>query len=609
MMQKKASLRNRILYMCLMGTLLAIVLQAVLFTYYFVKLFNEQTKVQSENSLRNLQSEIYTYVKDEETKLIEVYNESTLMRDLTNGLDIDVLREKYAQETYILKNENFAATDSVTSLYLYNRKNELISSYQKSDTKKYNYPKDIFDADYDVNAAAVLDYVSSDSKTMLVSSYYNENRKMNLIRFVLKIYKNSDTTKVIGYLVCDVDNSNFTSIMKKYVTDDDTTIWLQPAGDRYVAVIGDEISNNSNVYQQMKRLIQQKDERIENDTVWLGHTLYEQQQTKYNLPVYELVPQRAVSCGIKVMLRAFLLIGCFMVLFAAVISSKISQSISRPLENLTRTIKRIRAGEPELRVEVSDKEDEISVLGKNFDEMLDEIHALMAQKYQTTIQLERAEYLTLQAQINPHFLYNTLDTMSSIASIQDCQVVSNMSQALANIFRYALNMSESFATLADEMQHVRNFVYVMDIRNRSSVAYEFQIAEDTYLDMLPRVSLEPLVENALSHGLKNARRKDKKVTIRAEHQGEELWVTVADNGVGTNPQEIRRKLMDEKSAFGEKGHSIGLTNINSRLKLLYGSSCGLMFESKEGEGSKVTIRVPILGQEDVEEWLQKHTGF
>lgn len=129
------------------------------------------------------------------------------------------------------------------------------------------------------------------------------------------------------------------------------------------------------------------------------------------------------------------------------------------------------------------------------------------------------------------------------------------------------------------------------------------------MDMIPRVSLEPLVENALSHGLKNARRKDKKVIIRAEHRGRELVVTVEDNGVGTDPEKIREKLEDERFQFGQKGRSVGLTNINSRLKILYGTSYGLLFEGGAGEGLRVIIHAPILEREDAEKWLQKNIGY
>ena len=241
--------------------------------------------------------------------------------------------------------------------------------------------------------------------------------------------------------------------------------------------------------------------------------------------------------------------------------------------------------------------------------MLDEVHELTAEKYKTRMLLERAEYLTLQAQINPHFLYNTLDTMSSIASLQNCQTVSYLSQSLANIFRYTLNMSNPLATVSEEISHVRNYVYVMDVRNRSAVQYEFHIDKDTFSDILPRVSIEPIVENALSHGLKNSRRPDKKVSIVIRHDGELLNVTVSDNGVGTDEQEVRAHMNDEKNMLGEKGHSIGLTNINNRLKRLFGDEYGIIFESTPDEGTDVTIRVPVMKQGEAAEWLKEHTEF
>lgn len=601
--------RSRILSMCLVGTLLVIILQAALFMYYFTRMYNEQAQAQMEKSMQNMQSEVYNYFKDVETKLIESYNEDSLIRDLENGLGIDMLEDKYYNEAYTIRNTVFSNSNSVVSLYLYDKKNQLISSYQKSMTKKYSYPKNIYDAYYDVNAKKVKAYLESNDATMLVSSYYNQNRQDNILRFVLKLYKNSDTTKVIGYIICDVDGRDLAKIMNKYLTSNEMMIWLQPAGDQPAIRVGKMDGLSDDKLKQLLDGIQNHENALMQSGNWNSYSLYQKGQTKFNCDAYVLTPQRVLTESTKLMLRTLVVILILMILLLGVVSSKISISISKPLENLIHTIRRIRGGEPDLRVESPKNNDEISVLGENFNEMLDEIHDLMAEKYKTQMHLERAEYLTLQAQINPHFLYNTLDTMSSIANLQNCSVVSNLSQALANIFRYTLNMSDYLATITEEMSHVRNYVYVMNVRNRSSVKYEFDIGRDTMQDTLPRVSIEPLVENALTHGLKNSKKEEKIVRISVAHKGDELWVTVEDNGIGADAEAVQHKIDDEKFVFGEKGNSIGLTNINNRLKKIYGQQYGIRFESELGVGAKVSMHLPIMHREDVPQWEKEDIGF
>ena len=601
--------RSRILSMCLVGTLLVIILQAALFMYYFTRMYNEQAQSQMEKSMQNMQSEVYNYFKDVETKMIESYNEDSLIRDLENGLGIDMLEDKYYNEAYTIRNTVFSNSNSVVSLYLYDKKSQLISSYQKSMTKKYSYPKNIYDAYYDVNAKKVKAYLESNETTMLVSSYYNQNREDNILRFVLKLYKNSDNRKVIGYIICDVDGRDLTKIMNKYLTSNDMMIWLQPAGDQPAIRVGKMDGLADDKLKQLLEGIQNHENALMQSGSWNSYSLYQKSQTKFNCDAYVLTPQRILTESTKLMLRTLVVILILMILLLGVVSSRISISISKPLENLIHTIRRIRGGEPDLRVENTNNDDEISVLGENFNEMLDEIHDLMAEKYKTQMHLERAEYLTLQAQINPHFLYNTLDTMSSIANLQNCSVVSNLSQALANIFRYTLNMSDYLATITEELSHVRNYIYVMNVRNRSSVKYEFDISRDTMQDTLPRVSIEPLVENALTHGLKNSKKEEKIVKIRIAHIDDELWVTVEDNGIGADASAVQHKIDDEKFVFGEKGNSIGLTNINNRLKKIYGQQYGIRFESEQGVGAKVSMHLPIMHREDVPLWEKEDIGF
>jgi len=601
--------RSRLLLMCLIGSLLVILIQAGLSMYYFTRMYNKQAQAQMQKSMTNMQSEIYIYIKDLENKLIESYNEDSLIRDLENNMGIDMLKDKYHNEAYAIRNTVFSNSNSVVSLYLYNKKNLLISSYQKSMTKKYSYPKDIYTSDYDANAKKVLDYINSNQTTMMVSSYYNQNREDNILRFVLKLYKNSDTSKVIGYIVCDVDSRDIRTIMEKYVTSNDMIIWLQPMDDKKAVSVGTIKGLGKETKQNLFLDIEKEEPHMQESQNINSYIVYKKGQTKFNLYAYVLMPQKFFSESAKVMMRTLLIILILMILLLAFISSTISMSISKPLVNMIKTIRRIRDGEADLRVEPPKNKDEISILGENFNEMLDEIHELMAEKYKTQMHLERAEYLTLQAQINPHFLYNTLETMSSIANIQNCGVVSNLSQALANIFRYTLNMSGYLATVTEEISHVRNYIYVMNVRNKDLIRYEFQIDKETLNDTLPRVCIEPLVENALKHGLKNSRKDEKMVWIIAKHIDGELWITVKDNGVGADESIVLEKINDNKFLFGEKGNSIGLTNINNRLKKIYGLDYGIHFHSQEGVTTEVSMHLPIMQREDVEQWEKEHIGF
>lgn len=190
--------------------------------------------------------------------------------------------------------------------------------------------------------------------------------------------------------------------------------------------------------------------------------------------------------------------------------------------------------------------------------------------------------------------------MSGIANAQNCTLVSGLCHSLSAIFRYSLNMTDEFSTVQKEMAHVRNYLYVMDVRNGSSIAYEYQIDSDTLQDSLPRICIQPVVENAITHGLRKVRRKDKKLLIRSEHIDGNLVVTVKDNGIGMDAQDMNQQLLRNDLKRVESGVSIGILNVNARLKKIFGEAYGLWIESQPGEGTSVKLTVPAVPVEDKE---------
>ena len=211
-------------------------------------------------------------------------------------------------------------------------------------------------------------------------------------------------------------------------------------------------------------------------------------------------------------------------------------------------------------------------------------------KYENKMSLNYARYQALQAQINPHFLYNTLDTMGSIAEIQGCIQVSNLCQSLAGLFRYSLDMKNPLSTVSGELVHLKNYIYVMNVRMQNQVEYEFHIDDNVLQDTLPRISIQPLVENALNHGLKNQKGK-KKVIISAGIRDDDLLISVEDNGIGMSDEKIR-ELFSEDPGEKQKNRSIGIFNIHKRMQYLYGESYGVKIKSEPEKGTVVFLEIP-----------------
>ncbi len=604
--RKNARMRWKVLALCLALALSALILQTALYLRTSSKLIYQEAKEESLRLMQNMQNEIESYARSVETGLLRLYNESDFIADLRREAPIDGMREAWNRLAFRTGSENFDTSLGVLALYLYTKDHEIISTYRKAMTPRHTYPADIYDGTQDTNAQIVKDYVASDDSVMLISSYYNKYRQRQIVRFVVKLYQNR---RLVGYAVCDADEKVLQRIMKKYTAGGKNYVWVQPDGDIPITSTGELTEADLSYYERVSEGIQSRspDETEERGEVSGAQTeeesapeavsedsmigagdrvFFRVDQDRYNLGSYALMSRDLLEKNQRTLNRCLLLIGIVVSAAAVILSFPLSHSLTRKLERMTVTMKRIEGGETKLRMTPL-PDDEIGELGRAFNELLDQIEGLIASEYEAKLMINRAEYMALQAQINPHFLYNTLDTMSSIAELQDCMGISALCQSLSGIFRYSLDMKNPFSTVAKEIAHLKNYIYVMNVRMQGEVSYEFEIEDDILQDTLPRISIQPLVENALSHGLKNAR-GDKKVRILAYKEQDNLKIAVEDNGVGISKDRLEELLRNPSG----QGKSIGLANIHSRMQMLYGADYGVKVESEEGKGTRVFLTIP-----------------
>lgn len=604
-MNYKLKMRTKVLLLCLGSTMLALILQTALFQNTSSRLIYSQAEEERYNSLHNMQNDIYRYTKAVESNLIGIYNQKDFLQSLRNGETVDSLRNDYHRLAYYLATEQFSSTDGVVSLYLYTNNHQIISTYRRAVTPKHNYETDIYNDIPGQNAEVVREYIESENTTMLISSYFNPHRNKDIIRFVLKVYNNTNLRNQLGYIVCDIDSKEIRSMMEKYSLGDEMYMWLQPAGDRPMISIGVLEEADTENYKQITVDIETSSDRADDVLNLSKRVFFQVQQKQYNIGAYTFMPQYLLEQTQKALTQNLLLIAVIMLLAAFLLNIVLSKNLTKPLVRLTATIERIRRGETQLRAEINGG-DEIGELGQSFNDMLDEMEVLISKEYEAQLMMNQAEYKALQAQINPHFLYNTLDTMSSIAEVQNCSQVSSLSQSLSNIFRYSLDMKNPFSTVAKEIMHLKNYIYVMNVRMMGTVKYQFEIDEQVLADSIPRITIQPLVENALNHGLKN-HKGEKEITVRAQIVNENLEISVQDSGVGMSAEKLQTILEDKNQEENGKGTSIGLSNINSRIKMLYGDDVGIHIESELQIGTKVYLRIPRVKMEENGKWIQQPT--
>jgi len=588
--RKTWSLKSSILLSCVGCMVLAMLLQLVLFTASSSSVISVQTAQINRRTLENLSDDVYDRLKRIENSLITIYEHKSFVRELADRRDKDVLARKYAALAYEMAGSAFDSDENLVALYIYTMDHALVSSYRHAQTPIYTYPVDIYDHSMKGSDEGVKDIVASNPSVMAVTSYDNSKRELRLVRCVLRILENAQTP--VGYMVCDVDPKGLESLMHKYRYADEQAVWLQPQGRRFIASMLPDSGETVSLMESLSRRAQEGDVLPDQHD---SHSLYSAPVRKYGLTLYSLIPSSALNTNQAMLLSSTILVFVLVLVLFVVLFIFISRGLTRPLDQMADTMNRIRQGETQLRLPEM-RQDELNKLGNTFNSMLDRIEELIAREYQTAIQLNDTKYKALQTQVNPHFLYNTLDTMSAIAMLHDCQIVSTLCHALSDLFRYSLRMDEPLASISDELKHLKNYMFVMNVRMNDSIHLTIDIPADVLKMRVPRLSLQPLVENAISHGLRN-KRGEKNIGIRAHKTDTEILLIIEDNGVGMSEEMLERvRTMDSEQALST-GTSIGLINIAARLKLLFGREYGLEVESGEQEGTTVTLHIPLIQEE------------
>ena len=274
---------------------------------------------------------------------------------------------------------------------------------------------------------------------------------------------------------------------------------------------------------------------------------------------------------------------------------RLSQSITRRLYRLNDTMHAVELGDVYARVTPQGR-DEIGQLMHSFSNMMTRIDTLMDEKLEQGQQIKALELKALQAQINPHFLYNSLDLINCTAIANNVPQISRMVNALAKFYRLSLSRGREVIPLADELKHARLYVEIQNMRFENRVHTEWNVEPGVEQCPIIKIVLQPIIENAIIHGIFEKPDKTGNLRIAAFRQADDLIITVEDDGVGMDDETRLANFAASASSANTKG-GYGVRNINERLHLAYGAEYGLSCESVPGEGTRVTIRIPAAEEE------------
>ena len=290
------------------------------------------------------------------------------------------------------------------------------------------------------------------------------------------------------------------------------------------------------------------------------------------------------------MIRFSVIAFALILMLCLFLSYYIPLSITRPIRRLTQVTDQVAKGDLTVRSDVTGGL-EARVLSDSMNTMIDKINELLEQVKTEQVRLRKAEFELLQSQINPHFLYNTLDAIVWLAEAGEQKKVVSMVGSLSDFFRISLNQGQDILDVREELQHVRSYLEIQQMRYQDILQYEICVPEELYSSRIPKITLQPLVENALYHGIKNKRGKG---MIRIDGKMEDsdciLWIT--DNGRGMTPERLGQVREGIRNRNACETEIYGLYNVNERIRLNFGEKYGITITSTYGEGTCVTVRLP-----------------
>lgn len=289
-----------------------------------------------------------------------------------------------------------------------------------------------------------------------------------------------------------------------------------------------------------------------------------------------------VESNARYLLKNLLYIGTLTLLISLLASYRISKSVSKPVKDLVHHMKKIEKGDFSERF-LTDRTDEIGELMTRYNKMAKRLDVLIQNIIESRDRLKKSEMKMLQSQINPHFLYNTLDTIKWMVKMGESEEVVTLITNLAKLLRISLEDAEEYQTVEMNLSWLKSYLEIQKARYDDDLTYEIKVPETLYEKRIPKLLLQPIVENAILHGLEGKGR----ILVRGYEKEDRLVFEVEDDGKGME-EKMRASLLTETSGVG-----IGLLNVHKRIELYYGKGYGLEIESKVNQGTRVRM---VLGE-------------
>ncbi|NMA74932.1 MAG: sensor histidine kinase [Bacteroidales bacterium] len=280
---------------------------------------------------------------------------------------------------------------------------------------------------------------------------------------------------------------------------------------------------------------------------------------------------------------------CFILIIGAIMMSYFSiVSFSHRTQQIKEAMSELRQGDLSIRIPISSEEDELTAIADNFNKMCEDLNDYIDKVYLAEIQQKQAELIALQAQINPHFLYNTLEVIRMRAIAQGADDVGQMIYILSTLFKHSIK-DEMIISVSEEVEHCKLYLELFQIRYKNRLKVHIDVPQELLSYGIVKLSLQPIIENYIIHGIR-LEDSDNMITLKGEEDNGKIVFVIVDNGQGIPPHILDKVQYNLKTSV-QYSENIGLSNVNQRLKKVYGEEYGLFIESQFRQGTKVIVKI------------------
>lgn len=414
----------------------------------------------------------------------------------------------------------------------------------------------------------------------------NRSDKVVLYREILDLTKK----KRLGYIVIGVSQEQFLELSENLIQEEQEGVLILDKNGGELSRTG-KISKKIENYLKREAFIKENYQNRKEHFVYDNFEVICKQADKNSSIVCKILPKK----GMKALLLevAYIPITLFLGILAGILPLLIiiSNIVTKPLRNLSKAIYKFSTGDFQQRVEVT-TEDEIGEVAKGFNQMVEAIRDLIEENYVIALREKESELAALQAQINPHFLYNTLDSLYWLATGSGNDEVAESILALSQLFRLVLGKGQREVSVGHEVELISYYLQIQKMRFSKRLDYEIVMEKDIENATMPKLILQPFVENAIVHGFENVSIPCK-LTVTGKREGDYIKFQVQDTGIGMRPDQIAAIWEEETIQY--KNQRIGryaIKNIKERLELKYKENFELDIQSDVGKGTTVTLKIP-----------------